>query len=127
MDLPAHGPGAKPVDPSGGMPRTHAEIERRLLELAASLGGARPVRQSGTNSSYWRFTFKGRATDFSVVSPEGNTATPPTGGVLWILRIQEPDPPLFAAEVGRLFRPGSGLVRAMAGGVRTQFKSTEWA
>jgi len=116
------GPGATPLR----HPLTADEIERAILDLAARLRCAPPVRGQGTNASYWRFSFDGRMTDFHVVAQDRNTAMPPTGRVEWLLRIQEPDPPLFARTVEeRFFSPGSGLARAMSGGVRTQFKSTD--
>ncbi len=60
------------------------------------------------------------------MGPIQNTAAPPTGGVEWLLRIEEPNPPAFAKVVAGFFRQDSGIERLMPdGSARTQFKSVD--
>jgi tetratricopeptide (TPR) repeat protein len=108
----------------------HATSPDQAIEAMKSLVrsrlGVEPEAQLGTNARFWTFLDGTREVRFTVVAQGVNTALN-VAGAGWLLRIEEPPPASFAAEVAAWFRPSAGVARNMGRTIRTQFKSADRA
>jgi len=76
------------------------------------------------NAHWWTFDYGGATIRFVVVGQTKNGSSPPSPGIDWLLRVEEPEPCTFVEQVQRHFAPGSGVRRRFsAGRVRIQFAS----
>jgi hypothetical protein len=117
---------SKAFPPSSLKPASAEGFENGLLIWLKADMGLNPVERSGTNARYWAFAYGGHEVHLSVIGQQHNTSTPPTPGIDWILRIEEPEPMAFVAVMAQHFVANSCFKRKMSGGtVRLQFKSTD--
>jgi len=100
-------------------------FERQFLAWLHIRFGVLPTPRHGTNAQWWTFEHDGVAVSFVVVGQAKNGACPPSAGIDWLLRIEEPEPCAFIEWVRGHFTPESSVRRRMSTGqIRVQFKST---
>ncbi|MFO7852650.1 MAG: hypothetical protein ACQERS_10475 [Bacteroidota bacterium] len=102
-------------------------FEDRLLGWLQIRLEVKPVSNQGMNTSFWEFEFKRHKVTLSIIGQKKNTATPPTPGTDWILRVEEEEPLEFIPILEQSFVSKKRVKRKMSHNnkIRMQFKSTE--
>ena len=102
-------------------------FEDRLLEWLQIRLDVKPVSNQGMNTSFWEFEFKGHKVRLTVIGQKKNTATPPSPGTDWIIRVEEEEPLEFIPILEQSFVSQKRVKRKMSHNnkIRMQFKSTE--
>jgi len=101
-------------------------FELSLLSWLQETVGVTPLSCVGTNAYFWEIDFEGQTVSLVVLGKMKNTATPPSSGVDWLLRVEEEEPLKFIPLLETCFQEGPRVKRKMEEGkIRTQFKSTD--
>ena len=99
-------------------------FERQFLAWLHIRFGILPTPHWGTNAQWWAFDYGNASVSFAIVGQTKNGSCPPSPGIDWLLRVEEPEPCTFIESVRRHFAPRSGVRRRFSNGrVRVQFKS----
>jgi hypothetical protein len=110
---------------SGERDERAVAFERQFLAWLHIRFGVLPQPRTGTNAEWWTFEYDGTLVSFVIVGQMKNGSRPPSPGLDWLLRVEEPEPCPFIGRVERHFEPGSAVRRRFPGGrIRAQFKSS---